>query len=149
MEPQKLPEGISISRSSEYSHCIVVSIDTEKVQTTTLALEFALTEHPSRFLTLGGETALNAAYNNLPIKSLVDRDKFISHHAEEYCASQEEKAQKVNYCLDTPPFVLNIATTAKKERSSFFWIITGGVVTSGLALSVFTASAVQSRLKEE
>lgn len=151
VEPAVQPPHVRITRSAEYPHCVLIAVDTDNLETTTttLALEFVLSKHPSRFLTIGGETALGAAFSKLPVRSLIDKNKFVARHAKHYCDSQTPSAQQVHPCLDTPPFVLHLSVSAAKERSTLFWVISGVGIVGGFSAALFVASAVQSRIKED
>ena len=126
---------------------MVISIDTEVASPTSLALEFALRQHPDRFLTAGGRIALDAAYESLPVKSLVDRGRFLAKHAEEYCNTNINGSTKVSECLDPPPFLLNLAISSEKSHEPRFWWFAGAAVIGGIGLSVITAASIASRIK--
>lgn len=141
------PKGITVSRSAEHSHCVVITVDTDKVDTATVALEFALQKHPSRFLTIAGKTALSRAHRALPVHSLVNYDSFIAAHASAYCNSQSLTAQQVHPCLDSPPFVLHIKTVPKNEPTASSSLVAYGAILGGIAVAILISSTVRSHIK--
>lgn len=137
-------------RSAERAHCVVVSVDTNVVENATLALEFALEEHPSRFLPLGGKLALDAAYNALPVRSLVGRPEFLHNNAARYCEHQESDAHEVSGCLDSPPYVINVKVVdGKKKDEGDLLLITWIVVLAGASFALIVGKVVESRLKTD
>lgn len=141
--------SVRVSSTGERPNCVQISVDTEKAETSRVALEFALEKHPGRFLTKGGETAINSAYENLPVNALVDKGKFLSAHAAEYCDQKQGVSHTVTGCLDSPPFVLNIKVSPAGDPDWRFWALAGGVIAGGVLVSALTTSLLQSHLKTQ
>ena len=141
--------SLRISSTGVRPNCVQISVDTEVDIQHRVALEFALEKHPDRFLTKGGETAILSAYNNLPVNALIDKGKFLSSHASQYCDQKQGIAHTVTGCLDSPPFVLNIKVSGAEDPDWRFWTEAGGIIAGGIIVSAVSTSFLRSHLKTQ
>lgn len=110
---QKRRDNLVYFRASEYPECAVVRLTGSLDKTETLVFRFSLNEKPERYLTSGGKLALQAYYEGLPVHQAISEDKFVSHHALEYCNSQTNISISVPTCHST--FQINVERASENQ----------------------------------